>query len=158
MNDYFGKYRGKVIENVDPEGLGRLLIMAPGVLNEDEMWAMPCVPYAGPDQGFIILPGKGANVWVEFEGGDLRYPIWTGCFWSEKELPAAARPGNMVLKTPIGAIIMDAKVGLRIELAGSDMVIEMRRSGGLFIANGRGATIELNQKTIKFNDDGLEIA
>jgi len=38
--------------------------------------------------GLFFLPPKGANVWVEFEGGDPDYPIWSGCFWSDGEVPA----------------------------------------------------------------------
>lgn len=82
---FFGKYRGKVSNNKDPLGIGRLQIVvdaiAPGLLN----WAMPCTPYAGPQEGFFMMPPVGANVWVEFEGGDPNYPIWSGCFWGEKQ-------------------------------------------------------------------------
>ena len=37
-------------------------------------------------------PELGAGVWVEFEEGDLEFPIWVGTFWSEpggeSEIPA----------------------------------------------------------------------
>ena len=47
-------------------------------------WAMPCVPYGGQkNQGFFCIPEVGAGVWVEFEEGDLEFPIWVGTFWSE---------------------------------------------------------------------------
>ena len=84
----FGKYRGRVINNIDPFELGRLQIesasvLGPGVLS----WAMPCVPYAGPLVGFYAIPPIGASIWVEFEGGNPDYPIWAGCFWTEGEMP-----------------------------------------------------------------------
>jgi hypothetical protein len=84
---YWGKYRGTVIDNADPMVSARLLCMVPslpsGVLN----WATPCVPYAALAEGFLSVPPIGANVWIEFEGGNLDHPIWTGCFWEEAEIP-----------------------------------------------------------------------
>ena len=38
-----------------------------------------------------MLPPVGAAVWVEFEGGDLDYAIWSGCFWREGERPVGGR-------------------------------------------------------------------
>ncbi|MEZ4727622.1 MAG: phage baseplate assembly protein V [Caldilineaceae bacterium] len=91
---YYGKYRGFVVDNVDPEHLGRLTVRVPSVLGEDVVtgWALPCVSYGGAaDQGFLFIPEKKAGVWVEFEEGDLEFPIWTGTFWSapsgDSELP-----------------------------------------------------------------------
>jgi hypothetical protein len=87
-NQYFGKYRGKVESNVDPLGLGRLQVSCPSILGEGTLsWAMPSTPYAGPSVGLFLMPPVGANVWVEFEGGDIDYPIWGGCFWGEGEVP-----------------------------------------------------------------------
>ena len=39
-----------------------------------------------------MLPDSGAAVWIEFEGGDVSYPIWSGCFWRTNELPSDASP------------------------------------------------------------------
>lgn len=86
----FGKYRGKVENNVDPLSLGRLQVSCPAVLGEGTLsWALPCTPFAGPGVGLFVLPPRGANVWVEFEGGDPDYPIWGGCFWGAGEVPAS---------------------------------------------------------------------
>ena len=82
----------------DPESLGRLTVRVPSVLGSEVVtgWAMPCVPYGGDqNQGFLCIPEPGAGVWVEFEEGDLEFPIWVGTFWSkpggDSELP---RPNN----------------------------------------------------------------
>jgi len=90
MNEkYFGKFRGKVRNTIDPLLLGRIQVSVPAVLGQGTLsWAMPCTPYAGPGVGFFAIPPIGANVWVEFEGGDLDYPIWVGCFWGVGEVPA----------------------------------------------------------------------
>lgn len=87
---FYGKYRGSVTDNADPTARGRLKVLVPSVLGALDLWAMPCVPYAGAGVGFYSLPEPGANVWVEFEAGDPSYPIWAGCFWGDGELPADA--------------------------------------------------------------------
>lgn len=96
---YFGKYRGFVVDNADPEHLGRLTLRVPSVLGSDVVtgWATPCVPYGGAaDQGFLFIPEVDSGVWVEFEEGDLEFPIWVGTFWSkpggESELPKPNDP------------------------------------------------------------------
>src|SRR5215510_15400798 len=83
---FYGKYRGFVVNNMDPKRLGRLTLRIPSVLGSEVTsgWAMPCVPFGGQkNQGFLCLPDVGAGVWVEFEEGDLEFPIWVGTFWSE---------------------------------------------------------------------------
>jgi len=93
---FFGKYRGLVEDNIDPMLLGRLRVSVPEVLGASGTgWAMPCVPFAGPGVGFFAIPPPGAMVWVEFEGGDENFPIWTGCFWGPAEVPSA-HPGGQI--------------------------------------------------------------
>src|SRR5438128_6963377 len=87
---YFGKYRGLVVDNQDPLSQGRIQVRVPAVLGDKALWALPCTPYAGANIGFFALPPKNANVWVEFEGGELNHPIWAGCFWDRNELPSEA--------------------------------------------------------------------
>ncbi len=91
---FYGKYRGLVVDNADPEQLGRLKLRVPSVLGDSVVtgWAMPCVPYGGDaNQGMVFIPEVAAGVWVEFEEGDLEFPIWVGTFWSKpggtSELP-----------------------------------------------------------------------
>lgn len=110
---FFGKYRGKVVDNNDVlSQRGRLQVMVPAVLGDEPIWAVPCVPYAGPDVGFFFLPPIDAGVWVEFEGGDPSYPIWSGCFWGDGELPSeAATSDTRILKTENAQLSIDDLVG-----------------------------------------------
>jgi Type VI secretion system/phage-baseplate injector OB domain len=96
---YFGKYRGFVVDNDDPKHLGRLRLRVPSVLGDAVVtgWALPCVPYGGAArQGLLFVPDPKAGVWVEFEEGDLEFPIWVGTFWSapggQSELPVPNGP------------------------------------------------------------------
>lgn len=110
---FYGKYRGKVVNNKDPLGLGRLQAIVPAVAPDAINWAMPCTPYAGPQEGFYMIPPVGANVWIEFEGGDPNYPIWSGCFWGEKQDQRpptdASGPEMKVLQTETIVLSFDDK-------------------------------------------------
>ena len=92
---YYGKYRGAVINNVDPMQQGRLQVQVPDVLGLNSLnWAMPCLPFAGRQMGMWCLPQIGAGVWVEFEQGDPDFPVWTGCWYANaSEVPALALTG-----------------------------------------------------------------
>jgi len=117
---FWGKYRGAVVDNIDPRNLCRLLVEVAAVPGLAFNWAMPCVPFAGFQEGFFAVPAIGAGVWIEFEEGDVSKPIWTGGFWSEGEVPAAAAPGVAVLQFSAGSIVLDGtpevgSLALRIE-------------------------------------------
>ena len=114
---FYGKHRGEVADNADPTGRGRLLVTVPAVLGDEQVWARPCVPYAGKDVGFFAMPDKGAGVWIEFEGGDISYPIWSGCFWADGEIPDAdAKPSIKFLRTSRLLVRIDDDEGT-IEIA-----------------------------------------
>lgn len=119
---FFGKYRGLVVNNVDPTSKGRLLVTVPAVLDAIPVWAMPCVPYAGTMAGQYFIPEIGAGVWVEFEGGDPSYPIWVGTFWADGETPtnelnAPPNPLTKVLRTASGLMLTMDDNGQRITLS-----------------------------------------
>jgi hypothetical protein len=90
---FFGKYRGLVVNNADPENMGRIQVQVPAI-GEGAMsgWALPCVPVKLPKELGSALPAIGAGVWIEFEGGDVNSPIWSGCFFIRPaETPLALR-------------------------------------------------------------------
>lgn len=105
---FYGKYRGKVVNNIDPLFLGRVMAEVPAVPAAIMNFAMPCTPYAGFEVGFYAIPPMGANVWIEFEGGDPNFPIWSGCFWAEGELPLVApTAATKIFKTEFITMILN---------------------------------------------------
>jgi uncharacterized protein involved in type VI secretion and phage assembly len=111
QSKYYGKYRGFVVDNADPEKRARLRLKVPSVLADAPTgWALPCLPFGGiADQGLFLVPQIDSQVWVEFEEGDLSAPIWTGTFWqSGDDAPAEAQvdePTSRVFKTPSGHLL-----------------------------------------------------
>jgi uncharacterized protein involved in type VI secretion and phage assembly len=140
----YGKYRGIVTDNDDAgTHRGRLKVKVPAVLGDLEVWAEPCVPYAGDGVGFFAMPPVDAGVWVEFEGGDISYPIWVGCYWRDSEPPQGGDPDIKVLQTD--AITMtfdDGSEEARLETSGAsftmtDKVETVAKNGKLTVAAGQ---------------------
>lgn len=160
MPQFFGKYRGKVANNLDPQQMGRLQVSVPAILGSGSLsWAMPCVPFAGPSIGFFMIPPVGANVWVEFEGGDPDYPIWSGCFWGLGEAPASPAIEQMkVIKTDLATITINdlpGVGGVKIETtAGAKIEIT---ATGIEINNGMGGSIQLTGPQVSINQGALEV-
>ena len=172
---FYGKYRGFVVYNADPEQLGRLKVKIPSVLGDEVVtgWAMPCVPYGGDaDQGFLFIPEVDAGVWVEFEEGDLEFPIWVGTFWSkpggESELPKPNDPDGSEqgsVQDPPTRKIIKTKKGHTIQLEDADgeemvtileatngQVITMNQDGIQIVDGANGNTILLDSNGIKAED------
>jgi uncharacterized protein involved in type VI secretion and phage assembly len=117
---YYGKYRGEVVDNDDETHRGRLKVKVPAALGDTQVWALPCVPYAGKNVGIKALPPKGASVWVEFEAGHLSHPIWVGCFWVDNELSDDdAKPSIKLFRTDKTRIRIDDEAGT-IEISVQD--------------------------------------
>jgi len=85
------------------------------------------VPYGGAKElGLFALPNmpegskKGAGVWIEFEGGDLSHPIWSGTWWSPSEIPERASSKKRVFKTEKGHKFIIDDENDTIEITHSD--------------------------------------
>jgi uncharacterized protein involved in type VI secretion and phage assembly len=168
MNDgattkFYGKYRGVVTDNSDPEQMGRIRAKVPNVLGDQPCtWALPASPYAGKKVGLFLIPPKDASVWIEFEQGDLQHPIWSGCFWgAADDVPESAGAAEVkVLKTDAGTIILNDQQGsekITIELKTSSVdlkiVVDTQK---IEISNGN-EKIEVSSSSVKINDDALEV-
>lgn len=156
---HFGKYRGKVFNNLDPQRRGRIQVSVPAIYGQNTLnWAAPCVPYAGPQQGVFMVPPIGANVWVEFEGGDIDYPIWAGCFWGDGECPGNGAPQTKIIKTPVATITLDElnpAAPIKIEsVAGDSITIT---ATGISIEAVGSATLELSGPQVNVNRGALEV-
>jgi uncharacterized protein involved in type VI secretion and phage assembly len=162
MPQYFGKYEGVVDENFDPLGKGRLLVKVPAVFRDGKVWALPCVPYAGPNLGFFMMPPTDAHVWVEFAGGDPNRAIWSGCFWGDGESPPVSMSPiaekKKMVKTDTCTLTMDdtpGAGGITIETTNGQKI--KLSATGIEIDNGMGATIKLSGPMVKINESALEV-
>jgi hypothetical protein len=169
---FYGKYRGTVINNVDPEMRGRLMVSVPDVLGlTPSSWAEPVVPLAGPTgppMGVYLVPPIGAGVWVEFEHGDPSYPIWSGCRWgAPSDIPPMAKAGNpadpnIVIQSLLQNMIMvsdmppsPATGGIILKSTTGAMIVV--NDSGIYISNGKGASIMMVGNAVTINNGALVV-
>jgi Type VI secretion system/phage-baseplate injector OB domain len=168
---FYGKYRGTVVINVDPELRGRIVCTVPAALGlTPSNWCEACTPLSGPTgppMGTYFVPPIGAGVWVEFEQGDPQKPIWSGCQLASGSVPPLALAGNpadpniciqsllqhsiMISDLPptplTGGIILRSTTGAMIVVNDS----------GIYIQNGKGAMMTMIGPAIDFNMGALTI-
>lgn len=151
QSGYYGKYRGLVDDNDDPRRMGRIRVRVPELLDDVPTgWALPCTPYAGPNQGSFMVPPVGAGVWVEFESGRLERPIWVGCWWPESSLPQdeggrEPTPSVKTIRSEQGLMVSMDDDGRSIVVSDSDgqnmLEIEVQQ-GKILIKGATKAVVE----------------
>jgi uncharacterized protein involved in type VI secretion and phage assembly len=162
---FYGKYRGTVTDNDDPDGLARIMAQVPSVMGDTEVgWALPAFPFAGDGHGLVTLPEAGSMVWIEFEAGNLNFPIWSGCFFLAGQRPAPDTTGARVIVSKTGHELVldddDAKVRLKhsggatIEMTGSDITLTI----GLSKIVMTNSAITINEGVLKIGPGGLSLA
>lgn len=152
---FYGKYRG-VASAVDAATC-RIKAKVPSVLGDmDTGWCMPCVPYAGPQRGIAFLPEVGTGVWIEFEGGDVSYPVWSGCYWRDGERPAEVAPDVKVIVTVAAhkLVLNDAEQSITISDPNGN-VVTLNASGITF--SRAGQQILISEASVSVNDGALEV-
>ncbi|HEX8354678.1 MAG TPA: phage baseplate assembly protein V, partial [Pyrinomonadaceae bacterium] len=180
---YYGKYRGVVVDNADPENRGRLKVRVPAVFGGEVVtgWAMPCAPYGGgPDRGLFFVPEVDDGVWVEFEMGDVDYPVWVGTFWAKpggttevpKPADAQSPPTRKIIRTLKGhSVEMEDKDGEEVFVityndGDKTNVISMDKDGlTVTDANENSVTMtkdgvvvtDVNDNKVTMNADGTAV-
>ena len=153
-NRFYGKYRG-VVTYVDAATM-RIKASVPSVLpNGTTGWCMPCVPYAGPQVGFVMLPEVGSGVWIEFEGGDVSYPIWTGGYWHSGDVPSQASATVKSIITSAGSLAMDNDA-TSITLTDAQQNSVVLDSSGVRSTSG-SSQVAIGTSGVSVNNGALEV-
>src|SRR5262245_588319 len=124
---------------------------------------MPCVPYAGTQVGWFLVPPVGANVWVEFEAGDPDYPILAGCFWGAGEVPASPAVAQMKVFKTDGVTLTVSDIpgggGFTLEVNPPVVATALKMvfdSTGIELSNG-SASVKLTPASVSVNKGALEV-
>lgn len=159
---FYGKYRGTVLNNIDPKMIGRIQVSVADVGGTSlTTWATPCVPVAGIQTGIFTVPIIGSGVWIEFEHGDPDYPIWIGGYWgSAAEVPVLTSlipPGTagFAMLTPLGTGIVVSDSGITIKTATNATIV--LNAAGITIQNGQGAVISMIGAVVDVNAKALTV-
>ena len=153
---FYGKYRGTVT-HVDSKTL-RIKAKVPSVLGTQPTgWCMPCVPYAGKQVGLVFLPEIGSGVWIEFEGGDVSYPIWVGCYWRDKEQPedATATVKAIITNSQIKILFDDDAKTVTISDPNQNTVI--LTSSGITLTRG-SCNVQVGESNVNINDGAFAVS
>ena len=106
-------YVGTVVNDEDPEKLGRLKVRVPELYGNIPVkhlpWATPSPEFGGGgDYGSFWIPPKESKVKICLKREHPWFPEWYGTHWFKGEPPTEAQvlpPRNHVIKTPRGNII-----------------------------------------------------
>lgn len=106
---YYAQYRGWAADVEDPKGLGRIKINVPEIYGDGipNYWAWPKSQYSGPGYGCQIIPRKNDIVWVSFERGNPRRPLWSFGHFTKDQVPEELKgTGKFWFRTPAGLTIL----------------------------------------------------
>ena len=85
---HIGVIEGIVVDNKDPEGIGRVLVKYPWLPNEmKSAWARMATPMAGNKMGFVIYPEPNDEVLLDFVNGNVHEPVILGSLYNGKDKP-----------------------------------------------------------------------
>jgi len=173
---FYGIYPAQVIDNEDPDNLGRVraIIPAIGISKKDDVpmsqWIMPCSPSLGTNSvkmsedattdgqmsGMFFPPDIGTNLWICFQWGDVRFPVYMGGFVTEKNKSTTFENAlQKGIRTRSGHFLRfdDNLDNLSIMLAKGDgtgeptsAFISIDKDDNVQISNGIGSTVYMNAK------------
>lgn len=182
---YYGIYPGRVIDNSDVDNRGRVRATCPAInmpREEDvpeNFWMMPCMNGLGttPDgqtTGVFHPPDVGTLVWIQFEFGDPKSPVYMGGFITKKQTAdtfnsddmADVGPSKRGIRTKSGHFIRfnDDPDNLEITIARGDgegeptsQFMSMTKEGHTLITNEKGSMVYMNaeddETTVQTLDD-----
>jgi len=139
MATIHGVYTGTVLDNRDPDGVGRVLVRMPAAAatTVGDVWARVATMMAGRNRGTFFIPDAGDEVLVAFEGGELARPCVIGSLWNAKARPPAAA-GDAAAVSLIRSR-HGLTVRLRDDAAGNSLVIETATGQRLTLQDTPGA-------------------
>lgn len=174
---FYGVYRAQVAEVLDGDQ-GKLSLIVPATGNSVEPLiadAYPMFTFAGKGYGSYWMPDVGDSVFVMFEGGSLKRPLWNGSWYGTGEMPSAFAgkkqyASGWVSKSGSKVVIDDSAEQVTIQLTQSDgnSFIALTADGEIIMQSKKGETLffgtdgmtivdGVNLHTIAMDDEGLKM-
>lgn len=180
---YYGLYSGRVIDNADPEGRGRVRALCPAirVVEEDDVsddfWMLPSMPGLGVDPdtgqmtGVFHPPDVGTNIWVLFRHGNPEFPVYIGGWVTKKNVSDTFDSEDALkkgIRTRTGHYIRmnDDENDLNLTIGRGDgsgsetpMFLSFTKEGHTILTNILGSVLYMNGEKsetslMTANDDG----
>jgi len=156
MKEVHGVSPAVVIDNQDPDGMGRVKIRIPKV--SDESWARIATLMAGANRGTWFIPEVGDEVLVAFEQADARRPYVLGALWNTTNPPPQTMDANnnkKVLRSRNGVKITlddhDGQESFLVETPGGQTITMKDGPGSIEITDSNGNFVKLEPCGITVN-------
>ena len=151
--DLTGFYRGTVVDNADPDQLGRVKVNIFGVFDgmptANLPWAIPALPIfsgAGSGFGYSAVPEVGSYVWCFFEAGDLYQPV---CF-AEAPDGVHGLPTERTTNYPFRKV-WKTKNGIVIYIDDTDKEVKVEHPSGAYVKIDSTGNILISGTTVSLN-------
>jgi uncharacterized protein involved in type VI secretion and phage assembly len=153
-----GVYSASVMDNRDPDGLGRVLVRvsAPTDVIGGDLWARVATMMAGRNRGTWFVPDVGDEVLVAFERGDAKEAYVIGALWSAKARPPAESPADVKLirsRNGITLRIRDDRSNnaLILETPGGQRITLQDNPGSVRVEDANGNSVMLSASGMTVN-------
>ena len=153
-----GVYSASVVDNRDPDGLGRVLVRvsAPTDVVAGDLWARVATMMAGRNRGTWFVPEVGDEVLVAFERGDAKDAYVIGALWSAKARPPAESPADVKLirsRNGITLRIRDDRSNnaLILETPGGQRITLQDNPGSVRVEDASGNSVMLSASGMTVN-------
>lgn len=182
MKQLNGVFPAVVMDNVDPENLGRVKVQLSQVEGSgkpgNESWARLATLKPGKNQDSWSIPDKNDEVLVAFEAGDSRRPYVIGSLWkgfssppemdtdSHKKHLCSCNGVNITISEQSGqeSFIIETPGGQRVTLKDGPGLVEITDSNGNSVTletNGilvnASAKVTVNASTIEVNSGMVSV-
>jgi uncharacterized protein involved in type VI secretion and phage assembly len=183
MHEVNGVITAVVVDNVDPENLGRVKVRLAGGGGPggegSEVWARIATLMAGPNRGTWFIPDVNDEVLVAFEAGDLARPYIIGALRNALDTPPAtmdAGNSRKLIRSRSGLtvtlddqsgherIVVETPGGQKLTLEDAPGVVEIVDSNGnavklepTGVTVTAAARIRLNASTVEVSADVVSV-
>lgn len=146
-------YRGKVLDNDDPDKLGRIKVNVLGIFDEIDSeylpWAVPAQPLftgSGSGYGHFAVPEVGSYVWCFFEQGDHNQPV----YFAEALTAVHGLPSERTTNYP-SRRVMKTKNGIVVYIDDSNQEVRLNHPSGAYVRIDGSGNIYISGTTINLN-------
>ncbi len=161
MRKFNGVFSAVVMDNIDPENLGRVKVRLPQIGESDkpghEAWARLATLMAGPNRGTWFIPDINDEVLVAFEAGEVRRPYVLGSLWNAASLPPASMDATNDKK------LLRSRNGVKITLDDQNgqegFIVETPGGQSITLRDGPGSIeiADCNGNSVKFETAGITV-
>lgn len=149
---YYGPYRARVVDNSDPDSLGRVQVdcRRARLTGLNGVWILPMMNGAGDSSGVFWPPEEGETVWLFFDNGNFHEPMcYMGGWYASDEIPSYMRPEAGEAPTKRGMMTLGGHRLIFEDKEGEESITIEHKDGQIFQITSDGK-VKVGDKTGSF--------